>query len=179
MMTTRSAVGRRAVLGRALVVLVAAGLIACCWQSWRWWDATRSDNAVAASIAAARDAAATAGRDGMVTFNTMDYRQVDASLDRWAEISTGSLHEQVVHDRAKAVKSVTDAKTVTTAQLLQLALTTFDNDGGTATVIGVVEIRSIPDGKQATTTRAGFAGQVRREGADGKVDAVQTLPVAK
>jgi hypothetical protein len=30
MMTTRSAVGRRAVLGRALVVLVAAGLIACC-----------------------------------------------------------------------------------------------------------------------------------------------------
>lgn len=167
----------RRVLGRALVALLVIGLLVCGWQGWRWWDLTRSDTAVSAAAAADRAAAATAGRDGVVAFNTLDYRQVDASLDRWAAVSTGVLHDQIQAERPKVVKSVTDAKTVTSARLIHSALTGFDSAGGTAGVIAVVEIRSMPDGKPTTTTRARFAGQVRRAGTDWKVSSMQIVQV--
>ena len=168
----------RVVVGRLLVVLVAAGVVVCGWQAWRWWHTTQSDVAVSAGVAADRDSATTAARDGVVAFNTVDYRQVDGSLDRWAATSTGTLHDQVMSERPKVVKAVTDAKTVTTGRLIQLALTTFDRASGTAAVIAVVEIRSVPDGQPASTTRSRFAGQLQRTDGGWKLSSVQLLQAA-
>ncbi|WP_131770157.1 hypothetical protein [Candidatus Protofrankia californiensis] len=169
----------RLVAGRALAGLLVIGLAMCLWQGWRWWAATRSDAAANAAFTADRDAAMTAGQDGMIVFNTVDYRRAEENLDGWASASTSPLQEKVRQERTQITKTITDAKTVNTARLIQSGLNTFDHSAGTAKVIVVIEIRSVPDGQPATTERTRLTGDVTRTASGWKLSSIQAVPVGR
>ncbi len=169
----------RLVAGRALAGLLVVGLAMCVWQGWRWWDATRSDAVATSALTTDRDAAITAGQDGMITFNTVDYRRADENLDHWASASTGPLQDKIRQERTQITKTINDARTVSTARLIQAGLTTFDHSTGTAKMIVVIEIRSVPDGQPATTERTRLTGDVLRTASGWKLSSIQAVPVGK
>jgi Mce-associated membrane protein len=98
----------------------------------------REDDAVA--VQTARDAALDAGGKGAVVLNTLDYRKVDAGLDEWARITTGSLHDQVVNARAQSKEAITNARSVSEAELLSSAVEDVNEQAGTATVLVALKI---------------------------------------
>ncbi len=121
----------------------------------------------------------TAGQDGMIVFNTVDYRRAEENLDGWASASTSPLQEKVRQERTQITKTITDAKTVNTARLIQSGLNTFDHSAGTAKVIVVIEIRSVPDGQPATTERTRLTGDVTRTASGWKLSSIQAVPVGR
>jgi Mce-associated membrane protein len=110
----------------------------------------REDDSV--KVRTARDEALAAGRDGAVTMNTLDYREIDADLDKWARITTGDLHDQVVDGREQSKKAVTNAKSVTKATAMASAVAEVNEQAGTATVLVAVKV-SVSMGDAAPTDR--------------------------
>ncbi|WP_250285456.1 MULTISPECIES: hypothetical protein [unclassified Frankia] len=166
----------RLIAGFALAGLLAVALAASAWQGARWWSQARSSDNAKAAFTADRDAATAAGQNSMVIFNTVDYRQPAEGLDRWANASTGPLQEKVQQERAEITKTIIDTRTVSTARLIQGGLVAFDRGAGTAKVIAVIEIRSVPEGQPATTERTRLTGEVTRTAGGWKLSSIQTLP---
>ncbi|KLL11245.1 hypothetical protein [Protofrankia coriariae] len=166
----------RQVTGFVLAGLLVIAVAASAWQGLRWWAEERSGDNAKATFTADRDAAITAGQDSMVIFNTVDYRQPAEGLERWANASTGALQDKVRQENAQITKTITDTRTVSTARLIQGGLVAFDRDAGTAKVIAVIEIRSVPEGQPATTERTRLTGDVTRTAAGWKLSSIQTVP---
>lgn len=110
----------------------------------------REDDAIA--IKTARDEALAAGRTSIVTMNTLDYRTVDADLDEWAEVSTGSLHDEVVTGRARSRQAIVDARSVTKATVLSAGVKAVDERAGTATVLVALKV-NVKTAGNATTDK--------------------------
>ena len=128
----------------ALFAIVAGAL---------WFTAANSSGL---RVAEARDAAVAAARIDVATVNTLDYHSVRDGLARWAEVSTGTLHQQLTQVGDAEVKSIADAKAVTTATVLSVAATAVDPDRGTATVLASVNVRKQPATGAAVTSRNRF-----------------------
>jgi Mce-associated membrane protein len=97
---------RRSVVRYSAVALVLAVTAAAVWFVVAWVQA-RDDwfSANDAWLRATDDLLhveelSTVGRANIVTFHTLDYRNVDAGLDNWERASTGKLHDEVVSRRA-------------------------------------------------------------------------------
>lgn len=129
------------------------------------------------SPTAARDAALLAARQDIVVLNTLDYKDVDGGLSRWADATTGTLHDQLtaISDADKQVLAV--SKSVTTASVLAAAVTQVDANRGAATVIASVQIVVTPDGGKATAKRNRFSLTMAEVGEVWKIGAVQQVPV--
>lgn len=88
----------------------------------------------------ARDEALRAARTGVATMNTLDYREVDADLGEWEQVSTGALHDEIVDARTRSRQTIVDAKSVTKATVLSSAVKAVDARAGTATVLVAVRV---------------------------------------
>lgn len=110
----------------------------------------REDDTVA--IRTARDEALEAGRAAVVVMNTLDYRDVDAGLDKWVEITTGSLHDEVVAGRAQSRQAIENARSVTKAKAASSAVKEVDERAGTATVLVALQV-DVSTGGAAPTTK--------------------------
>jgi Mce-associated membrane protein len=98
----------------------------------------REDDAV--EVKTVRDQALQAGRKGVVTMNTLDYREIDAGLDEWERITTGDLHDEVVNGRAQSKQAITNARSVTEAKVLSSAVQDVNAQAGTAIVLVALKV---------------------------------------
>jgi hypothetical protein len=89
-----------AVLAAALVALLAA-------STWLWWD-RRSEADPAAEVIARRQA---------INFFSLDYRHIDADLDRVLALSTGEFRKQYADQRDRVRQGVAKQKLVVTAEV--------------------------------------------------------------
>jgi Mce-associated membrane protein len=156
-----------AVAAAAALFAVVAGAL--------WFTAAHSSGL---RLAEARDAAVDAARVDVAAVNTLDYRSVRAGLARWSAVSTGALRQQLTQVDDTEIKTITDAKMVTTATVVAVAATAVDPDRGTATVLASVNVRKQPATGAAVTTRNRFELAMQRVGdqwklADVKIVAVQ------
>ncbi|WP_020668693.1 hypothetical protein [Amycolatopsis nigrescens] len=158
-----------AALSAAVLALGAAG-----WFGYSWWDAGQDDG-IQRGIA--REGVLQAAQQGVLTFNTLDFHQAAAGYDRWLEASTGTLRDELAKDTANGVKRIEEAKTVSTAKILDAAVTELDDGASTAKVIASVETVVTPDGGTPVTKHSRLLAGLTRTGDAWKLDALSPVPV--
>lgn len=139
------------------------------------WAVTANDESV--SYAAERDEVLRVGNQGVINFNTLDHKNVERGLDRWAKSSTGALHEEVVRGRKANAERITKAKTKTEAEILDSAVTTLDDRAGKASMIAVVKVTVTQQGQQPAEKRSRYQAELTREGEQWKLSGLGPVSV--
>ncbi len=178
-----------------MLVLVAAGFLV--WAGTGWLsagadvDRARQDlaaakarltgpgDAGAVATKNARDEARKAGQDAVVVMNTVDYRDADAALGRWAEVTTGSLHDEVVSSHDQSVQAIENAKSVTKAKAIVAAVQAVDDRAGTATVLVALQVDVELGGAAPTTKYLRIRGTLRHTDQGWKLDGLGQVPVGQ
>jgi Mce-associated membrane protein len=159
------------VLSTALVLALAAAIFAA-FAGWSWASAPR-----ASSEAGVRDQALRAGEQAVLNFNTLDYHHVSAGLRLWEESSTGALHAQITSGAATFARQIAAAATVTTARILDGALTSLNVQTGTADLIVAIEITVTPAKGTAAVKQSRLEGVLTRTSSGWKLSALSQVPV--
>ncbi|RFU43237.1 hypothetical protein DZF91_02305 [Actinomadura logoneensis] len=142
----------------ALTVTVIAGLAAA-WFGWSYQQAS-SDKGI--SQARTRDDVLRSAEQEIVNLNTLDYTKIDQGLSLWQDSTTADLYNQIVQGRQQLAASVTKAKTVSTAKILESGITELDSDAGKAGVMVAIRVTvTTPDGRSSASIRR-LSGQLTR-----------------
>jgi Mce-associated membrane protein len=153
----------------AASVLAVAAAACAGWFGWSWHAAAHSP---AAATARARDAVLRDAEQAVLNFNTLDYHQASAGLNLWLASSTGTLHSQLSQDMQQEVQLVQGKKTITTAKILDGAVTQLDTTGGTASVMVAVDVTVTPSKGSPFSERESEIGQVSRTGSGWKLSSL-------
>lgn len=157
----------------AALLLLAVVIVFAAWSGWSWQSAPR-----ASAQASVRDDALRAGQQAVLNFNTLDYRHVAQGLRLWEQSSTGLLRKQIVAGQAAFEQQVQQAKTVTTARVLDAALTSLDAGSGRAIIIVALQITVTPAQGSPVVKQSRLAGTLIRTLAGWKLSALSQVPVA-
>jgi Mce-associated membrane protein len=142
----------------AAAVLLAIAAAACAgWFGWSWQAAAHSDTL---GISRARDAALQDAEQGVLNFNTLNYRDASAGLRLWLDSSTGTLHSQLSQNLRQEIQLVQGKQTITTAKILDGAVTQLDTGAGTASVMVAVAVTVTPAKGSPFTEQESEVGQL-------------------
>lgn len=158
----------------AAAVLAAAAVIFAAQSGWAWYSAAQAGPP---ALAQTRDQVLAVGEQEVQNFNTLDYRHVSAGLSLWEQSSAGPLRAQIVAARAQFEKQVEQAKTITTAKILDAALVTLDVRAGTASLIAAVQLNVIPAQGAPASKQARLVGQLTRTASGWKLTSLGQAPV--
>ena len=154
----------------AVASALAVAAAACAgWFGWSWYSAAHSP---ALADARARDAVLQDAEQSVLNFNTLDYHQASAGLNLWLESSTGTLHSQLSKNKKQEVQLVQGKQTITTAKILDGAVTQLDTGAGTASVIVAVDVTVTPSKGSPFTERESEVGQLTRTVSGWKLSAL-------
>jgi Mce-associated membrane protein len=157
----------------ALVLAVLAALFAA-WSGWSWY---RASTAGAPPDAQLRDQVLQAGEQAVQNFNTLDYRKVAAGLALWEQSSTGPLHTEIIKGRTQFEEQIQQTKTITTARILDGALTALNPRAGTASIIVAVQITVTPANGSPVTKQSRLVGTLAKTASGWKLSQLGQLPV--
>ncbi len=160
-------------LAVAVVLAVAAAVFAA-WSGLAWHSAAQAGTVAQAQ---ARDQVLQEGEQDVQNFNTLDYRDVGQGLSLWEQSSAGALRAQIVAGSAEFEKQVEQAKTITTAKILDAALVTLNTRAGTASIIAAVQLTVVPAKGAAVTKQTRLDGQLTRTASGWKLTALGQVPV--
>ncbi|MFI0447288.1 hypothetical protein [Actinomadura sp. 6N118] len=160
-------------LKAALTVLALVAVVTAGWFVYDW-NAAKDDPA--RDVAAARDQALAQGRQAMVNLNTLDHRATDRDLKVWQDSSTGELYNQIAAGREGLAADVNRNKTVTSAKILEAAITELDAAAGKATMIAAVRVTVTPPTGAATTRTSRQTGQLTRTAEGWKLASLGQAP---
>lgn len=164
----RDRVATRPLLSTAVaMVIVAAG---CAVYFGGSWYAAAHDESLRYSQL--RDSAQHSGEQAVQNLNSLDYRHVDQGLNIWLQSSTGDLHNSISSGRATFTAQVRKAKTVTTAKVLDSAITQLDDHAGTAEIIVALQITVTPATGKPATKQTRLLGELTRTGATWKLSKI-------
>lgn len=152
--------------------LLAVAVLFAAWAGWSWLTAPR-----APASAAARDSALREGEQAVLNFNTLDYRTVNQGLNLWEQSSTGALHSQIAAGRSAFAKQIRQAKSVTTAKILDAALTSLNAGKGTASIIVAIQLTVTPAKGSASTKQSRQEGVLTRTPSGWKLSSLEQVPV--
>ena len=175
-MTTRPGPRRwlaEPVVAAALVLAILAALFAA-WSGWSWYRASTAGPPPDAQL---RDQALQAGEQAVQNFNTLDYRKVAAGLALWEQSSTGPLRAEISKGRAQFEQQIQRTKTITTARILDGALTALNPQAGTASIIVAVQITVTPASGSPVTKQSRLVGTLAKTASGWKLSQLGQLPV--
>jgi Mce-associated membrane protein len=155
---------------KVLVVAAVVSVLAALFSGWSWWRAASDD---ASARGRERDAVLAAAGPELVTLNTIDYRSAGAAVDRWIAASTGQYGKDLAGDRQVQIDRATTARTVSTASLVQAAVTEIDVSRGTARLLAVLDVRVSTGGSPASPRLNRLTVDVARSVSGWKVAGVQ------
>lgn len=161
-------------LALATVAFLCAGAFGGWWASVALSNSTR--------VAAIRNDALRAGEQAVQNFNTLDYRNVQAGLNLWLQSSTGTLNQQISTGQAAFKTEIQQAKTITTAQVLDGAITELDDHQCKARVIVALQVNITPATGGPTSKQVRIQGDLAGKPANGgcstwQLSAIQQVPV--
>ncbi|REE95536.1 hypothetical protein [Thermomonospora umbrina] len=157
----------------ALTLLAVAALCAV-WFGRSWYGAANDD---ALAYSQTREEALRAGEQAVQNMNTLDHRNVDGGLKVWLDSSTGELHQQITASRAQFAQQVQRARTITTAKVLESAVTELDVRTGKAAVMVALQITVTPTDGKTNTKQSRMLGQLTQTGEGWKLSALGQAPV--
>lgn len=152
--------------GVSLVLALVAGAL---------WAFAATSSAVAE--AATRDEALQDGTNDVIAFNTLDYKNVEAGLKQWEDHSVGPLRDDIQRGHQDYATKIQQAKSTTTAKVLDAGLTELDQDAGKAKMIAVVQITVNVDGQPPSTKQDRYQADLQRDGDTWKLTNLGTVPV--
>ncbi|MBC6468578.1 hypothetical protein HKK74_24220 [Actinomadura alba] len=156
--------------------LVPAVIAASCagWFGWSYYRAAHDDSL---RYSQSRDEVLRAGEQAVQNLNTLDHRDVDRGLNIWLDSSAGELHQQITQGREQFEQQVRQAKTISTARILEGAVTELDDRAGKAGVIVAVQITVTPPTGTPTTKQSRLLGQLTRTSSGWKLTALGQAPI--
>jgi Mce-associated membrane protein len=163
---------RRNPLLSTACALLAAAVVFAGWAGWYWLSAPR-----ASAAAGTRDEALREGEQAVLNFNTLDYRTVGQGLNLWEQSSTGSLHTEIASGRSSFEQQIKQAKSVTTAKILDAALSALNAQAGTASIIVAMQITVTPAHGAAATKQSRQEGVLTRTASGWKLSSLEQVPV--
>jgi Mce-associated membrane protein len=157
---------------RLLWISAAVAVLAAAWSGWSWWQAAHDEGLARGRT---RDAVLTAASTELVTLGTIDYHRGAADVDRWIAATTGQYGKDLSGDRQLQIDRAASTKTVSTASLVQAAVTDLDPSAGTARLIAVLDVRVSTGGGPAAAKQARWSVDFVRAGEEWKVGGVQAV----
>jgi Mce-associated membrane protein len=157
----------------AMALTVVAALCAA-WFGWSWYGAAHDDSL---SFSTERDEALRAGEQAVQNLNTLDYRSLDQGLKLWQDSSSSELYQQIVQGRPQFEQAVKKAQTITSAKVLDAAVTELDQHAGKAGVIVALQITVTPPKGEPTVKKTRLVGQLTRTATGWKLSALSQAPV--
>ncbi|WP_244180658.1 hypothetical protein [Amycolatopsis pretoriensis] len=151
-----------------LVVAAVLSVLAALFAGWTWWRAA-SDESLARGRD--RDAVLAAAGPELVTLNTIDYRSAGADVDRWIAATTGQYGKDLSSDRQVQIERASSARTVSSASLVQAAVTEISADS--ARLLAVLDVRVSSGGGAASPRLNRLTVDVSRTPDGWKVSGVQ------
>ena len=180
-MTTASATTKPATRGWLAEPLVATALVlavlAAGFAAWSGWSLYQASNAGPPAAAQLRDQVLQEGEQAVQNFNTLDYRKVAAGLALWEQSSTGPLHAEISAGRSQFTQQIESTKTVTTARILDGALTALNPKARTASIMVAVQITVAPASGSPVTKQSRLLGTLTRTSSGWKLSALGQVPV--
>jgi Mce-associated membrane protein len=161
----------RPLVATSAVLLTVAVLFAA-WAGLSWLTAPR-----ASAVAEARDEALREGEQAVLNFNTLSYRTVGQGLKLWEQSSAGALHTEIAAGRSAFEQQIKQAKSVTTAKILDAALTTLNVRAGKASIIVAMQITVTPAHGAAATKQSRQVGVLTRTPSGWKLSSLQQASV--
>jgi Mce-associated membrane protein len=155
---------------KVLIAAAVLAVLAAAFSGWSWWRAA-SDDSLARGRE--RDAVLAAAGPELVTLNTIDYRNADADVDRWIAATTGQYGKDLSGDRQVQIERASTARTVSTASLVEAAVTEIDVAAGKARLLAVLDVRVSTAGGAITPRMNRLTVDVARAGSDWKIAGVQ------
>ena len=156
------------------VVLAALAALFAAWSGWSWYRASTAGPPPGVQL---RDQVLQAGEQAVQNFNTLDYRKVAAGLALWEQSSTGPLHAEISTGRAQFERQIKQTKTITTARILDGALTALNPRAGTASIIVAVQITVTPASGSPVTKQSRLAGTLTKTSSGWKLSQLGQVPV--
>jgi Mce-associated membrane protein len=160
---------RATAAGLAIVAAAFAG-----WSGWSWASAAQAAPPASSGL---RDQVLQAGEQAVENFNTLDYHSVGQGLKLWEQSSTGALHSEIVSGAAQFEREFQQARTITTAQILDGALTSLNQQAGTAGIIVAIQLTVTPEHGTAAVKQSRLQGQLTRTASGWKLSALSQVPV--
>jgi Mce-associated membrane protein len=155
---------------KVLAVAAVLAVLAALFSGWSWWRAASDDSAARGRE---RDAVLAAAGPELVTLNTIDYRSAGADVDRWIAATTGQYGKDLSGDRQLQIDRASSARTVSTASLVQAAVTEIDVAAGSARLLAVLDVRVSTGGAPASPRLNRLTVDVARSGSGWKIAGVQ------
>jgi Mce-associated membrane protein len=155
---------------KVLVVAAVLSVLAAAFTGWSWLQAASDDSAARGRE---RDSVLAAAGPELVTLNTIDYRSAGADVDRWIAATAGQYGKDLSGDRQVQIDRASTAKTVSTASLVQAAVTEIDVSRGTARLLAVLDVRVSTGGGAVSPRLNRLTVDVSRSDSGWKVAGVQ------
>ncbi|VVJ16832.1 FIG00821219: MCE associated membrane protein [Amycolatopsis camponoti] len=153
---------------RVLIVAVVLAVLAASATGYTWWRASSDDSFARGRD---RDAVLAAAGPELVTLNTIDYRSAGADVDRWIAATTGQYGKDLSGDRQVQIDRATTARTVSSASLVQAAVTEVSD--GSARLLAVLDVRVSTGGSAASPRLNRLTVDVTRSPDGWKISGVQ------
>ncbi len=153
-------------------------VLAVAFAAWSGWSLLSAANAGTPAYSQLRDQVLQAGEQAVLNFNTLDYRKVSEGLNLWEQSSTGALHSEIAVGRAQFEQQIRQAQTITTAKILDGALTTLNAQAGTASIIVAIQISVTPPHGPPVIKQSRLQGQLTRTSSGWKLSALGQAPVS-
>lgn len=159
----------RVAAGLVVVALAFAG-----WAGFTWWQADTDESV---GYAMAREDVLAAGRSHVATLTTLDSSDVDAGIDRWLDVSTGALRDELAATDDATREALADGGTVATGRVLDAAVSELDDRAGTARLLVSVEIATSTAGGTPATRRNRFVAALTRTDHGWQLSALDQVPL--
>ncbi|MFF5261169.1 hypothetical protein ACFY4C_19690 [Actinomadura viridis] len=157
----------------AMALAVIAALCAA-WFGWSWYGAAHDESL---HYSRTRDDVLRAGEQAVQNLNTLDYRSLNQGLKLWQDSSTNELYQQIVQGRPQFEQAVRKAQTITSAKVLDAAVTELDQHAGKASVIVALQITVTPPKGDPAIKKTRLMGQLTRTSTGWKLSALAQAPV--
>jgi Mce-associated membrane protein len=95
----------------------------------------------------------------------------------WEQSSTGPLHTEISKGRAQFEQQIQQTKTITTARVLDGALTALNPRAGTASIIVAVQITVTPANGSPVTKQSRLIGTLTKTTSGWKLSQLGQVPV--
>ena len=125
------------VLPMIAVFLAAAAGVFAIVAACQWIFAANDESL---QLAVARDDVLRVGQQELINFYSIDYHNLDQTMNRLTESSTGTLHDLLTQKDNPMKQQIVSGQLVTSATIGDAVITELDNRSGSAKLIAVMQV---------------------------------------
>lgn len=158
---------------RATIAVVAVLAVLACgvagWYGVSWYRAAHSESI---ALGTERETVLREARQAAINLTTLDAGEVQEGLDRWEEVSAGTLLEEFTSNRETYARTITEAESRSESKVVDAAVVELNPQQGTARVLVGLDVTVTPREGEPTLARQRLLLQMTRTDAGWKASAI-------